>query len=607
MQPPPAAQTATLPRSTALAGRWLAVVAALCLALLWGWATAMAGRGAPAPVVILHDVHTPQNLARHLEILPDPTGAWTIAEVTAPSRAAGFHPLGDDNLRLLSFGPAVYWLRFRLGPVPAAARPANNWVLEFGVSYLEQAHIYTPLPPPGESGRPRYQQSAEATAGKPCLGTQFFRNTVFFLPRTYAAGEYFYIRIKASLPINASVTAYGREHLVRRSLYGAIAFGALYGIMIAMIITNLSMLVTLRDRVYLYYIFFIMAMLVYSLAFFGHIRCLVDSPPASISVILVCLVAAVHFAACLLARTYLFTKTRLPFWDKAILATMGLSLVHGLLALVGLLPAAAVMGYLPSSASPAVGVIAWFACRRRGYRPAWSFLAAWLLYLAGIIVWELRWLGLAPVDIWSDFGFVLAASLEAVLLSFALGQRVRDLRKEKEALATSERRYQKLSVTDGLTGLYNQRFFVSRLTSEVDHARRLEQPLSLIMLDVDHFKRFNDTHGHPAGDQVLTGLAAAIGDCTRPGDYCCRYGGEEFAVILPGADLEDARAVAERIRTSFTNPPYRHPDHNIPPVTVSLGLAMLRPGEDSQSLLDRADRALYRAKDLGRNRTETAP
>ncbi len=607
MQPPPAAQTATLPRSTALAGRWPAVVAALCLALLWGWATAVAGRGSPAPVVILHDPHTPQNLARHLEILPDPTGAWTIAEVTAPGRATGFQPLDDDNLRLINFGPMVYWLRFRLGPIPAAARQPGKWVLEIGISYLEQAHIYIPLPPPGGSGRPRYQQSAEATSDKPCFSSQLFRNTVFLLPRTYVAGEYFYLRIKASLPVNASVTAYGWEHLVRRSLYGAIAFGVLYGIMIAMIITNLSMLFTLRDRVYLYYVFFILAILLYTLAFFGHARCLLDALPTPISVILICLVAAVHFAACLLTRTYLFTKTRLPFWDKAILGVMGLTLVHALLALVGLLPAAAVMGYLPSTAAPAVGVIAWFACRRRGYRPTWSFLAAWLLYLAGLIVWELRWLGLAPVDIWSDFGFVLAASLEAVLMSFALGQRVRDLRKEKEALATSERRYQKLSVTDGLTGLYNQRFFLSRLTSEVDHARRLEQPLSLIMLDVDHFKRFNDTYGHPAGDQMLIGLASAIRDCTRRGDYCCRYGGEEFAVILPGADLQDAWTVAERIRTSLSEPPYRHPDHNIPPITVSLGLAMLRPGEDSQSLLDRADQALYRAKDLGRNRTETAP
>lgn len=162
-----------------------------------------------------------------------------------------------------------------------------------------------------------------------------------------------------------------------------------------------------------------------------------------------------------------------------------------------------------------------------------------------------------------------------------------------------------LALTDAHTGLYNYRHYQETVTELVREAQLTGQPFSLLMLDVDHFKRINDTYGHPTGDIVLEQFARALRDCCRQGDLCYRYGGEEFAVTLPGAPSDVAGRVAERIREKIGAHPFiiksgRRLDL---PVTVSIGVATYpRDGLTHVDLLLSADRALYTAKSGGRNR-----
>jgi diguanylate cyclase (GGDEF)-like protein len=171
---------------------------------------------------------------------------------------------------------------------------------------------------------------------------------------------------------------------------------------------------------------------------------------------------------------------------------------------------------------------------------------------------------------------------------------------------SQERMLQKLyeaSVRDALTGTYNREHFDERLRMEVAFARRHEAQVALVMFDLDHFKKVNDTWGHQAGDRVLVSVAERVSGGLRTEDIFCRYGGEEFAVILRGIDLPGAWSLAERLRERVAASPIRYENADIP-VTLSAGCAALTCCEEpsTMALVAIADRRLYHAKHGGRNR-----
>jgi diguanylate cyclase (GGDEF)-like protein/PAS domain S-box-containing protein len=184
----------------------------------------------------------------------------------------------------------------------------------------------------------------------------------------------------------------------------------------------------------------------------------------------------------------------------------------------------------------------------------------------------------------------------------AVVETLRDMSSHKNAQTELER----LANHDGLTGIFNRRGFDDRLHNEWSRTSREKQPLSLIMLDVDHFKRFNDTYGHQAGDDCLKKVAAVLAHQTyRPSDMAARYGGEEFAMILPSIDEGGASVVAQRICEGIAALGIPHSaSGTIGMVTVSVGVATVRPvqGGKAEELIRLADEALYQAKGAGRNR-----
>lgn len=171
-----------------------------------------------------------------------------------------------------------------------------------------------------------------------------------------------------------------------------------------------------------------------------------------------------------------------------------------------------------------------------------------------------------------------------------------------ERLLEHRHKLEELSVRDGLTGLYNRRELEKRLHEEIHRARRYGRSLSVLMLDIDHFKNVNDHYGHQAGDEVLITVADLIQLNVRPVDIVCRYGGEELAVILPETDEEGARTAGERIRSTVADSITTTPQGDMVHVTVSIGLATFPgDGDTAASLVHAADQALYVAKQEGRN------
>jgi diguanylate cyclase (GGDEF)-like protein/PAS domain S-box-containing protein len=188
----------------------------------------------------------------------------------------------------------------------------------------------------------------------------------------------------------------------------------------------------------------------------------------------------------------------------------------------------------------------------------------------------------------------------------------RDITDRKRLEAEHEIARQQLAVLarhDGLTGLANRRTFEEVLQQELERSERSGAPLSLLMLDVDDFKAYNDTYGHPAGDACLCRMAEALGTMMqRPGDLAARYGGEEFAAILPWTDEAGAVTVAEAVRVAIRDLGMPHSRSRSGMVTASIGIATSigPPADTRQALIDRADRALYAAKAGGRDRVAAA-
>lgn len=163
----------------------------------------------------------------------------------------------------------------------------------------------------------------------------------------------------------------------------------------------------------------------------------------------------------------------------------------------------------------------------------------------------------------------------------------------RRALATA--------LTDPVTGINNRAAMDQTLEREVELAHRHRIPLSLIMLDVDRFKQINDEHGHLTGDEILRQVARCIAECIRRSDVLFRYGGEEFAIVLANTELYGATLLAQRVRSAVERMPVRHGEAEVP-VTVSVGVSQLEDGDEAVDLIAKADRALYRAKEQGRNR-----
>ena len=171
-----------------------------------------------------------------------------------------------------------------------------------------------------------------------------------------------------------------------------------------------------------------------------------------------------------------------------------------------------------------------------------------------------------------------------------------------ESLNIKSQNFQKAALTDPMTGLQNRRYFDDALAQYMEEFSRIERPLGIMILDIDHFKSINDTHGHDVGDEVIKGLANTIRDYTRHHDIAARIGGEEFAVVAPNVGVKELEKMANRLRLAVSNLVFNLGDTVRLKITISVGIAVWDGKENASKLYKRADSSLYAAKRGGRNK-----
>ncbi len=574
-------------------------------------------------------------LSRFVDYWAEPAGRTTLEEARSlPEDQWQRNRKGSISL---GYGDEVYWFRVRIGNQGEASEPL---FLEIGYPVLDHIEVY--LVRDGEVAEQHVLGDNRPFYDRPVHHRNFL--VPLALP---ASGDIsVYLRVDTSSSMQVPLTLWEQDAYYVSDQARSLFEGIYYGIVLVMILYNLFVYMAVGERSFLYYVGYILAMPLFLASLHG-VSFQYLWPEATRwndQAIVVFLNLVVLFGGAFSIRFINVSRSNHPLMNRL---TVGLMIVAGLMALVGTLVPYRLMilptilvAFLGCTGMLVLSIVRWIK-----KDPAARYYAlAWVFMLFGGIVLALSKFTMLPRNLLTENATQVGSAIGVILLSVALADRLNkekkrafeaqqrllreerkarmaqeeSLRIQQEANALLEQRVQErtrdlealngqlreLSSTDALTGLKNRGYFDRAFSSAVVKAYRFGQPLSLLLLDIDHFKKFNDTYGHLVGDDCLQMVANCIRQyVTRPQDLAARYGGEEFVVLLPDTPEEGALRVAEKIRQKIEGAGFRISDEVLH-LTVSIGVCAVCPQEadSTKAIFCRADGALYQAKEQGRNR-----
>lgn len=535
------------------------------------------------------------------------------------SQDLNWTPANGHDL-VFSHTNSVYWVQLK---VRNSGSTQRLWYLKLNYPLLDEVTFW-------QSG-PNSPEKIQTGDSYP-FASRGVDYRYFLLPVTLEPNESrtITLRVKSSGALNVPLTFETPEEVISHSNHLTLTHGMFYGAMLVFAAFNLLLFFSSGTAYYFYNAFYMAAMglFLFAMGGFGNQYFWPESAGFANTSIPLAL------ALCALSMT-LFGGSFLEI-DKRTRPALAVKTLAwaciGFLALTFVLPYTktillnTVLALVVISSLFVIALIRW----RQGYQPAIWYVGSWLIMLIGALIYAMAAFGYLADFLARESLMQMAVGGQVILLNYAMVQRWRllhekllavehgartelefkvhertaQLRNTMRELEKANRQLATLSLNDSLTGLYNRRHMDNVLPELCAEARRTGQPLTLVLIDADHFKTINDTWGHGFGDTCLQVIAEILTrHVKRPRDIAIRFGGEEFALLLPGTDVHGAQKVSEAILGNAEHISLSGPDGEPARITLSAGIASLGENEDKEQLFDRADKALYQAKEQGRNRS----
>lgn len=574
-------------------------------------------------------------VARFVDYWPEPSPAMTLEEVRALGAGAWTRNRADDIN--LGYGDQVYWFRVQIDNLAANPQQA---LLEIAYPVLDHVDLYRVRE--GEPTRSWQLGDKLPFHHRP------IEHRNFVVPVDLPAQDIItlYLRVDTTSSMQVPMVLWQRDSFHASEQLRMLLEGLYFGIVVAMILYNLFVFKAVGERSFLYYVGYIASIMLFLASLHG-VSFQFLWPEATWwndQSIIFFLNLGVTFGCIFAIRFLSVTVSHHPILNRLTLLMAAASLLQSLAALVvpyqTLILPTILLAAAACSLMLLLSTVRWYMrdLAARYYTVAWVFM------LSGGIVLALNKFTMLPRNLVTENATQVGSALGVILLSIALADRLNREKKktfqaqqklldeerkarsaqeqslvvQREANILLEERVRQrtqdlealneqlleLNSTDALTGLKNRGHFDRAFQSACVKAYRFGQPLSVLVLDIDHFKKFNDSYGHLVGDDCLQMVAQGIRHhVTRPQDLAARYGGEEFVVLLPDTPAEGAVRVAERIRKEIETTDFRVSDEMLR-LTVSVGVCALQPerADQTKELFRLADEALYEAKGSGRNR-----
>ncbi len=605
----------------------LLFIVALCFCLL---SAISAAKEPPASVLDMGDQKIPI-AGSSIQVLIDKRHQYAPQDIL--TRNDLDWQVNQSNIPSFGFSPHTYWFKFTL--------PATHYdnLLELNYALLDDISFYRLVD--------NTVVDTIFTGDKRPFAERPVQHRAFLFPIPASEQEHtIVLRIRSTSSIQTPLVLWPKNTFFEQDQYHIVEHGIYYGIVLVMVLYNLFVFIRLRDNAYGFYVLYVFTFALTQLSLSGFAYQFIwPNMPLWNEKSIAMLVPLIVVSAIIFTCHFLELKNQYVKLYKLMTIQIAIGLFISALSIVlpykTMIPFAAGLSILTCST---ILLTSFYVLLKRPYKYAVYFAMAWSVFLVGTVILAMNKFGIIPRNVVTESAAQIGSAIEIILLSFALAERLYDAMQRRfeaekestlikeELIATQQRQnlilesqvtertkdlqtalqqvnklnaeLSDLSTLDQVTGVRNRRYFDDMLEIEFKRAMRNRSTLSLIMLDLDHFKEVNDQYGHQAGDLCLKSVANAMyAIVQRPPDLVCRYGGEELAIILPDTAHAGALLIAEKIRKQIQSLQIIFAGRKIP-VTASFGVSSVTPNthQTASQLIEMADKALYQAKTAGRNR-----